>query len=901
MHHWHTLPPEEVVALLQTDPQRGLTSEEAERRLARYGPNVLQTAGRRHPLLILAGQFRETMVLILLAASVISYIIGDVKDTIVILAIVVLNAVLGFVQEYRAEQAIEALRRLAVPHVHVVRDGEVQEIEATNLVPGDVVVLEAGNAVPADGRLVEAVNLQVQEAALTGESVPAEKHTAPVSDENAPLGDRHNMVYMGTAVTYGRGRAVVVATGMRTELGKIATMLQEVEQEATPLQRRMDQLGKRLALVAFVLVSLVFALGVWRGGDPAQMLLTAISLAVAAVPEGLPAVVTISLALGARRMVRRNALIRRLPAVETLGSVTVICSDKTGTLTENRMTVTVLDVAGRTVNLETTRTARQDEPPPVPLTPSLEFLIVGSALCNDAQISHDRADPGRFHVVGDPTEAALVMAAARFGFFKDELDRLFPRLAEVPFTSERKRMTTIHHVPERHEWLAAVHTPYVAFCKGAVEGLLDLCCGVWDDGTVHPMDDSWRARIVKANDHLAAEGQRVLGVAFRPLEELPGEVVPETVEQNLIFIGLVGMIDPPRPEARPAVERARQAGIRPVMITGDHPLTAQTIAAQLGMYRPGERVLTGRELEQMSAAELAEIVEEVSVYARVSPEHKLNIVTALQSRHHIVAMTGDGVNDAPALKKADIGVAMGVTGTDVAKEAADMILLDDNFATIVAAVEEGRTIFDNIRKFIKYLLTSNSGEIWTMLLGPLVGLPVPLLPLQILWINLVTDGLPALALSVEPPEPDVMKRPPYPPRESIFARGLGVHILWVGLLMGLLTFGVQWFAFGRTENWQTMVFNTLALAQMAHVLAIRSERESLFTQGLFSNPWMVGAVLSTLVFQGLVLYVPFLQAIFETRPLPPDELVLTWAVASLIFVAVELEKWARRRRANTPS
>ena len=894
MHHWHTLPPDEVCAHLETDAERGLTWDEAKRRLARHGPNVLRGAGRHTPWQILAAQFKETMVLILVAAGVISYLIGDVKDTAVILAIVVLNAVLGFVQEYRAEQALEALQRLAVPHVHVVRDGQVEEIEATTLVPGDVILLEAGNSVPADARLVEAVNVQVQEAALTGESVPVEKHVEPLPDEALPLGDRHNMVYMGTAVTYGRGRAVVVATGMNTELGRIATLLQGLEQEATPLQRRMDQLGKRLAAVALLLVALVFALGVWRGGDVGEMLLTAISLAVAAVPEGLPAVVTISLALGARRMVRRHALVRRLPAVETLGSVTVICSDKTGTLTENRMTVTVLDIAGRTVELEAPRSGTLDAPPPVPLTPSLEFLVVGGALCNDALVRHDRAEPGRFHVIGDPTEAALVMVAARFGFLKDELERLFPRVAEVPFSSERKRMTTVHRVPARHEWLRAVHTPYVAFCKGAVEGLLELCVAVWDDGAVHPLDGAWRQRILAANGRLAAGGQRVLGVAFRPLDAFDG-AAPEGVERELIFIGLVGMMDPPRPEAREAVASARRAGIRPVMITGDHPLTAQAVAAQLGMYAPGDRVLTGRELEQMTVEELARIVERVAVYARVSPEHKLHIVAALQEHHHIVAMTGDGVNDAPALKKADIGVAMGVTGTDVAKEAADMVLLDDNFATIVAAVEEGRTIYDNIRKFIKYLLTSNSGEIWTMLLGPLAGLPVPLLPLQILWINLVTDGLPALALSVEPPERDVMERPPHPPRESIFARGLGAHILWVGLLMGALTFGVQRWAYGRSDNWQTMVFNTLALAQMAHVLAVRSERESLVTQGLFSNPWMVWAVASTLVFQGLVLYVPFLQRTFSTSPLTAGELLLTWGVAALVFVAVELEKWVRRR------
>lgn len=899
MEHWFTLSADETLERLGTDVDTGLSSAEVQRRLEEYGENKLVTKGGRSPWTILLAQFKETMVLILLAAGLVSWAIGDIKDTVVIMAIVVLNAALGFFQEYRAEQAMEALKQMSVPHVNVIRDGEEQDIEATQLVPGDLVLLEAGVAVPADARLVRSSNMRVEEAALTGESVPVDKTADTVVDEDAPLGDRPNMVFMGTAVTYGRGTAIVTETGMDTELGEIATMIESVEQEDTPLQRRMDQLGKRLALIAVVLVTLVFTLGVWRGGEISEMLLTAITLAVAAVPEGLPAVVTIALALGARRMVAQNALIRRLPAVETLGSVTTICSDKTGTLTENRMTVTVLDVAGRTVELSTQRKETFPDEPPEAISDTLELLLIGGALCNDAKLRQDTEDPDSYYTIGDPTEGALVMAAAHFGFREYELDEELPRIEEVPFSSERKRMTTIHEVPADHEHLPILESPYVAFSKGAVDSLLDICTEVWNNGDTESLTDEWIKRISESNDEMAADGKRVLGIAFRPLDDVPDKTTDETIEHDLIYVGMTGMIDPPRPEAGPAVETAHTAGIRTMMITGDHHLTAKAIARDLGIQRDANReALTGRELATMSETDLERVVDDVSVYARVSPEHKLKIVTALQKRGQIAAMTGDGVNDAPALKKADIGVSMGQTGTDVAKEAADMILLDDNFATIVSAVKEGRTIYDNIRKFIKYLLTSNSGEIWTMLLAPIFALPVPLLPLQILWINLVTDGLPALALGVEPPEPDVMDRPPHPPDESVFARGLWQHIVWVGLFMGLLAFGVQWFTVNTVDAWQTMVFNTLAIAQMAHVLAIRSERQSLFQQGIFSNVYMVLAVLSTLVLQLVVIYVPFFQFIFETQPLTPTEFGITLVVATAVFVVVEFEKWLKRHDMN---
>ncbi len=882
MADWYRKEANEVLSLLNSDAEAGLGLAEAQRRLAEHGPNELVEHGLKSPWRILWEQFTELMVVILIVAAVISGALGDWKDTIAILAIVVLNAVLGFSQEFRAERAMAALKKLAVPTVKVRRDGHVVEISARELVPGDVVLLEAGDLVPADGRLLEAVNLRVEEAALTGESEPVEKHAQALDKPDLPIGDRVNMVYMGTVVTYGRGTAVITATGMDTELGRIADLIQTVEREPTPLQRRLEQLGKGLAVVALVIVGIVFVLGLLRGEDWQLMLLTAISMAVAAVPEGLPAVVTIALALGAQRMLKRQALIRKLPAVETLGSVTVICSDKTGTLTENRMTVTVLDVLGETQQVDTLLERGIPvaeallQPGQQPSVRSLSLLVTAASLCNDANLEMVPGDG--YRAVGDPTEGALVVAAAKIGLLKADLDKRWPRVAEVPFTAERKRMTTVHQVganPEQTEvpWCCG---DYVAFTKGAVDSLLEISDQVWAGDKAVPTTDDLRTRIEAANDHLASQGQRVLGVAFRPIDEVPNEADEASLEQKMIFIGLVGMIDPPRPEVREAVQTAREAGIRPVMITGDHPLTARQIAWELGIASDGN-LLTGRELDQMSLDDLKHVVEDVTVYARVSPEHKLKIVQALQDRGHIVAMTGDGVNDAPALKRADIGVAMGITGTDVSKEAADMVLLDDNFATIVAAVKEGRTIYENIRKFIKYTLTSNAGEIWVMLLAPLVGMPLPLLPLQILWINPVTDGLPGLALGVEPPERDTMRRPPHHPQENIFGRGLGRHVAWVGLVMGLVSLGMGYWAWqAGWDHWQTMAFTTLTLSQMGHALAVRS-RESLFKVGLLSNRALLGAVMLTFVLQLAVIYVPFLQELFKTNALPLDELLLSLA------------------------
>ena len=921
MGEFYKLTAEDSLEELDSSAQIGLSEETVRRRLQEFGPNELIEHGRKSPWLIFWEQLTSTMVVILIISAAISAFLGDLKDALAILAIVVVNAILGFRQEYKAEQAMAALKKMAAPTVRVRREGHIREISSRELVPGDIILLEAGDLVPADSRLIDSVNLRVDESALTGESVPVEKDASFAADSDHPVGDRRNMVHLGTVVTYGRGQAIVAQTGMHTELGNIANMIQAVGQEETPLQRRLDQLGKSLAVAALGLVIIVFLLGLLRGENLRVLFLTGISLAVAAVPEGLPAVVTIALALGAQRMLDRRALIRKLPAVEGLGSVTVICSDKTGTLTENRMTVTVLDVAGHRFDL--VEELRRDGDRDLRLScgeinevavaraknkPAITLLLSGGALSNDALLE---CVEDEYQIVGDPTEGALLIAAARVGLEKEKLERIFPRVTELPFDSQRKRMTTVHQFPGDGDriplefedfwnwqgWLGRF--PYIAFTKGAVDSLLGRSDRVWVEDHIEPLDEAWRQRILAANDEQAANGIRVLGVACRSWEELPQPLTEENLEQSLIFIGLAGMIDPARPEVKEAVQVCKTAGIRPVMITGDHPLTARYIAEELGISDNGG-ILTGHDLSLMTEDELMKVVDEVDVYARVSPENKLNIVKALQDRGQIAAMTGDGVNDAPALKRSDIGVAMGITGTDVAKEAADMVLLDDNFATIVAAVEEGRTIYDNIRKFFKYTMTSNAGEIWVMLLAPFLGMPFPLLPLQILWVNLVTDGLPGLALAVEPPERDIMRRAPFPPNESVFARGMARQILWVGLLMGLVSLGLGFWLWSIGHpHWQTMVFTTLTLSQMGNALAIRSNRESLFMIGFLTNKALVGAVLFTFILQMLVIYVPFLQNIFNTNPLGLKDLVLSLLLSTVVFWGVELEKWILRRRDNS--
>ncbi|HXE91006.1 MAG TPA: cation-translocating P-type ATPase [Terriglobales bacterium] len=911
MSAWHTRTSEETLRHFAVDAALGLTKSEAARRLAEHGPNELAERGAKSPWRILWDQLRATMVLVLLAAAAVSLLLRDYKDTVAILAIVILNTVLGFTQEHRAEQALAALRRLSRPSVRVRRDGRVRDVPAAHLVPGDIMLLEAGNAVAADARLIQVAGLRAQEAALTGESEPVEKQTDPLAVPELTIGDRSNMVFAGTTITYGRGEAVVVATGTHTELGRLAEMIQSIRPEPTPLQKRLDGLGKRLAVFALAVVAVIFALGLLRGEPVQQMLLTAVSLAVAAVPEGLPAVVTVTLALGAQRMLRRKALIRRLPAVETLGSVTVICTDKTGTLTESRITVTVLETSAGRLDL-TPHLLRADDRTALEVLrerPAVTLLLAGGALCSDAHLERAPDEPREYTALGDPTEAALVVAAARLHLLKPQLEQALPRVAELPFDSDRKRMMTVHHVAAKHGSASvtpALHSlehalagaPLVAFAKGAVDSLLGVSTQAWNEGRMEPLDDDERARILAAAERLAAQGMRVLGVAFRPLPEVPSEL--ERAEAQFVFLGIVGMMDPPRPEVKEAVATCRRAGIRPVMITGDHPLTALHIAHEINLIDRG-RAVTGLELTRMSEAELAQAVEEVSVYARVSPAHKLEIVRALQSRGEVVAMTGDGVNDAPALKRADIGVAMGITGTDVAREAADMVLLDDNFATIVAAVREGRVIYDNIRKFIQYLMATNSSEIWVMFLAPLLDMPLPLLPLQILWVNLVTDGLPALALAVEPAERDVMRRPPVPPGQSLFAGGMGWHVLWVGLLIGALCLSAGYWRWSLNDPaWQTLVFTTLTFTQMANCLAIRSGRHSLFTVGVFSNPALLGAVALTLVLQLVVVYTPFLQPFFGTVDLPGRWLAFSVALSVVVFFALETAKRvARNRRATT--
>jgi Ca2+-transporting ATPase len=831
------------------------------------------------------------MILILFLAAGIAAWMGDWTDAVMILIILGLNASLGFSQEVRAERALGALRKLERIQAVVRRDGKFDEIPSQELVPGDLVALNEGQRVPADGRLIETVQLRLDESQLTGESASPLKHSRRLHRKDLPLGDRLNMVFMGTTVVGGHAWAVVTETGMRTELGTIARLLQTVEDHKTPLQLRLTHLGKWLAAAAVAMTGLIFIAGLARGEAIETMLLTAISLAVAVIPEGLPAVVTIVLALGAQVMVRRNALIRKLPAVETLGSVTTICSDKTGTLTQNVMSVGMIYVEGRRVNLTGNGYApegeffEKNEPWDPKNDPALLQLLRAAALCTNARL--EQREDG-WTVLGDPTEGALLTAAAKAGFFKDRLEAEYPRLAESPFDSDRKIMTTVHRDPSGR---------IRAFSKGGIEAILRRTVAVMEGGSVVPLNRRRHDEIMRIHRELAADGVRVLAFAMRGLETVPSDPEMKDLENEMIFLGLIGMMDPPRTGVLAAVASCREAGIRPVMITGDHRITAEAIATQLKIQGPEDRTLSGEDLESLSPEDLAPMVPNVSVYARVTPEQKVTIIQAFKRRGEIVAMTGDGVNDAPALRLADIGVAMGRGGTDVAREAADMVLLDDNFATIVSAVREGRIIFDNIRKFTRYMLSTNGGEIMTMFFAILFGLPLPLLPIQILWVNLVTDGLPALALGLEPAEPDVMKRPPRPSDESLFAGGLGLHVLWVGLLMGLGTIGIfAWLLQSRDLAYgRTAAFFTLTMFQMFHVLAIRSERNYLWRIGFASNPKLMGAVLLTVGFQFVIIYQPLIQPVFHTATLAVGDLISCTVVALTVYLAVEGEKWLRYR------
>ncbi len=864
---WHDLTAEMAVQLLESDLDNGLTPNEAARRIAREGPNEIREQGRRSLFSMLVAQFKDFMILVLIAAALVSGVIGDAEDTIVILAIVVLNAAIGFLQDFRAERAMSALKQLAALKATVVRAGRRQMIPAAEIVPGDIVLLEAGRSVPADLRLIEAPQLKITEAALTGEAVPMEKRTVPLADPALGLADRDNMAFKGTVVTYGRARGLAIATGMATEIGKIVGMLEAVPAAQTPLQKRLAVFGRQLAVGVLVICAIVFVAGVLRGEPALLMLLTALSLAVAAIPEALPAIVTVMLALGARNMASRNALVRRLPAVETLGSVSYICTDKTGTLTLNEMRAVEVYVAGErraASGLDTTSAC-------------VRRLLEALALCNDA--GHGE----RGELVGDPTEVALWRIAADAGLDKRALQQAAPRSLELPFDSQRKRMTTFHRD----------RAGFVAYTKGAPETVLDRCARFIDEKRGGAAD---RDRLLAVAEAMASDGLRVLAVGCRKWAELPRDGDAETIERDLALLGFVGLLDPPRPEAEQAVAMCKSAGITPVMITGDHPMTARAIAGALGILAPGDIVLTGRELRRLSDAQLAEKIANTRVYARVDPEQKIRIVAAVQARGEFVAMTGDGVNDAPALAQAEIGVAMGKTGTDVAREAASLVLLDDNFATIVAAVAEGRRIFDNIRKFIRYVLTCNAAEIWTIFLAPFFGLPIPLLPIHILWVNLVTDGLPGLALAAEPSEKGAMQRPPRPPGESIFARGMWQHILCVGLMMAGIALLTQACAIQLgSDHWQTMVFTVLTLSQMGNVLAGRSERDLLFGQGLLSNLPLLGAVLVTVILQFAVVYIPFLNPVFRTAPLTLPEMAACLILSSIVFGVIEIEKWVARR------
>jgi Ca2+-transporting ATPase len=871
---WHLQDAHELARQHGVDPARGLHEEEVSRRAEHHGPNEIRGRPGRSLAAQFIDQFKDFMILVLIAAAVISGVIGDLVDTLAILVIVLLNAGIGFVQAWRADRAMAALQQLAAHQATVLRGGQAQVIAASGLVPGDIVLLEAGNQVPADLRLIEIAQLKVDESALTGESVTVEKHASTLTGMAHALGDRLNMAFKGTTATHGRARGLVVATGMATELGKVAGLLDRDTDRSTPLQRRLAAFGKRLALAVIAICIVIFLVGVLRGEDPVLMILTAVSLAVAAIPEALPAVVTVLLALGARRMVSLNALIRRLPSVETLGSVTFICSDKTGTLTQNRMHAELLLADGQ----EWVPGVGGEGGSAAPGALHLE-LLRAAALCNDASRNREGAWQG------DPTETALTQVALQAGLDKTELEQQFERVQELPFDSQRKRMSTVHRVPDG----------FIAYTKGAPESVIPLCSAQWRVDAQVPLQ---HGAVLAAADAMAAQGLRVLALASRSHATLPvpGEV--ESVESGMRLIGLIGLIDPPRPEAQAAVRDCRTAGITPVMITGDHPATALAIARRLGIVVDGYAdVLTGPELAAMAEPALRERVATVRVYARLDPAQKIRIVEALQARGEFVAMTGDGVNDAPALRQADIGVAMGRGGTDVAREAASLVLLDDNFATIVAAVREGRRIYDNIRKFVRYAMTGNSGEIWTIFLAPMLGLPIPLLPIHILWVNLVTDGLPGLALAAEPAERGIMHRPPRPPQESLFAHGLWQHILWVGLLIGGLCLLVQtWATSTGHAHWQTMVFTVLTLSQMAHVLAVRSETESLFRLGLGSNRPLLGAVLLTFVLQLATIYVPVLNPIFKTEPLSLAELLLCLGAAAVVFIAVEIEKLLLRRK-----
>jgi Ca2+-transporting ATPase len=956
-HDWHALHAEAVLKHLEVRDE-GLSSEEVEKRLQEYGPNQLKEAPRPGFLTLLWAQVNNFVVILLIVASVISALLGDYVEAAAIMAIVVLNSVLGIVQEQRAEQALAALKKLAAPDAQVLRDGVRRAVPSYNLVPGDIVFLEAGNFIPADLRLLEAVNLRVEEASLTGESLPVQKNAATVLEKNVPLGDRKNTAFMGTIVNYGRGRGVVTSTGMHTQLGLIATMLQNVETEETPLQRRLDQLGKSLSIGSLILVAVVFIVALINQTDIGllftnpltyfsefaeqitEVFIIAISLAIAAVPEGLPAVVTISLALGMREMIQRHALIRKLSSVETLGSATVICSDKTGTLTQNEMTVTRVWADDQFISVTGTGYAPNGEfqiegaKVDVKKYPAILSTLWLGLINNDATIETTGEEESQqtYRIVGDPTEGSLLVAAAKAGAIHFDIDEAYPRENEVPFDSERKRMITIHNVldPQPHDlspFSNETHKDWdVIAVKGAPDIVLELCTQYQGmDDKPRPMTKEAKERILAANDEMTKDALRVIGLAYRMEKDVPNDpekIKADELEKDLVFVGLTGMIDPPRTEVKPALEHARHAGIRTVMITGDFPNTAKAIAEAIGLLRPGKKVMTGAMLDDMDDEELKDVIEDTDVFARVSPEHKMRIVDALQANEEIVAMTGDGVNDAPAIKRADIGVAMGITGTDVAKETADMVLTDDNYASIVAAVEQGRVIYSNIRKFVFFLLSSNVAEIMIIFLATLAGLPAPLTAIQLLWLNLITDGAPALALAMEKGDPDIMDHKPRAKSEPIVNRTMGIGIgiqtiVQTGSVLGAFVMGLAWhleagsiipsgtnvLSFILAHDWrgldvktaETMAFVTLSLCELFRAYTVRSERASLFSIGVFSNKYMQYAVGISIALLLIVCGVPFLQPIFNTHFLTGREWSLVIGLALMPAVAEEITKFFLRR------
>ena len=914
-HSWHSHPLEETLQLLDSDAEIGLNSQQIEQRREQYGSNELEDKGGRSSLKILIDQFTNIMLLMLIAVAIISGIMDVVelqsgggkdgipfKDTIAILIIVILNGVLGYIQESKAEKALAALKSLSAPKVQAIRDGKRVEVESPTIVPGDIILIEAGSQLCADGQIIEAFNLQVRESSLTGEAQAVMKVASNTGlSEDTSLGDRTNMVFTGTEVVYGRAKVIVTNTGMSTELGKIAQMLQDVENEPTPLQQRLTQLGNVLVSSSLILVAVVVLFGTIKEGLGALRGLVEVSLsmAVAVVPEGLPAVITVTLALGTQRMVKRNALIRQLPAVETLGSVDTICSDKTGTLTQNKMVVQQIKTLGGDFQVtgdgytpigeffnekgETIDVAKYKE---------LEALLIACLVCNDAVLTQENQ---QWTILGDPTEGALLSLAGKAGLEQQSIKQLFPRVEEFTFSSERKRMSVICE----HDAVFPItnNQSHLMFTKGSPELILERCQYYQLGEQTLLLTESERQFILDQNNLMASKGLRVLGFSYKNLDSVPHSSAEEATEQELVWMGLVAMLDAPRPEVKIAVAKCKSAGIRTVMITGDHQLTARAIAEQLGISQEGELLLTGQELERLSQKELEEKVETISIYARVAPEHKLRIVQALQKRGRFVAMTGDGVNDAPALKQSDIGIAMGITGTDVSKEASDMVLLDDNFATIVAATEEGRVVYSNIRRFIKYILGSNIGEVITIAAAPILGLSgIPLSPLQILWMNLVTDGLPALALALEPPSPDVMSKPPFSPRENIFARGLGSYIVRIGIIFAILTIVLMEWSYFHTQNsndperWKTMVFTTLCIAQMGHALAVRSDTRLTIQMNPLSNPFLLVAVVVTTGLQLMLIYVEPLRNFFGTHLLTGEDLLICLGFSALMFVWIEMEK-----------